>query len=48
MLEQIRTISKQRLGKYIGTLSSSQMKKIDKAISISLGVNRRSNYNGKK
>lgn len=48
MLEQIRTISKQRLGKYIGTLSSSQMKKIDKAICISLGIDRRSFNNGNK
>ncbi|MGN0615476.1 type II toxin-antitoxin system PemK/MazF family toxin [Ruminococcus flavefaciens] len=41
LLEQIRTISKERLVKYIGTLSDSEMEKIDKALCISLGIDRK-------
>lgn len=38
LLEQIRTIDKARLGKKIGHLESNIMKKIDKAILLSLGT----------
>lgn len=38
LLNQIRTIDKQRLGKRIGILSSEAMEKIDTAIKISLGL----------
>ena len=38
LLNQIRTIDKKRLGKRLGTISSESMKKVDKAIEISLGV----------
>ena len=38
LAEQIRTIDKQRLSKYIGTLDEKKMKEIDKAIKISLNI----------
>lgn len=38
MLEQIRTIDKKRIKNYVGSISESDMKKVDKAIKISLGV----------
>lgn len=38
MLEQIRTVSKDRLEKYIGTLSKSEIEKIDRAICVSLNI----------
>ena len=40
MLEQIRTISVNRLKNYIGTLSCYDMKRIDNALKISLGIGR--------
>lgn len=39
MLEQIFTIDKQRLGEKIGSLTEDEMKKIDKALKISLDLN---------
>lgn len=38
LTEQIRTISVYRLKKYIGTLNENDMRKIDKAIHISLAL----------
>ena len=38
LLEQIRTIDKQRLGKWVGRLDSSIMVYIDRALRISLGI----------
>ena len=38
LLEQVRTISKDRLERYIGTLSDKDMKKIDRALEISLAL----------
>lgn len=38
-LEQIRTIDRQRIRHYVGTLDGEMMRKIDNAIKISLGVN---------
>lgn len=38
LLNQIRTIDKKRLGKRIGTISSESIKKVDRAIEISLGL----------
>lgn len=38
-LEQIRTIDRQRIRHYVGTLDGEIMRKIDDAIKISLGVN---------
>lgn len=39
MLEQLRTIDKSRLKGYVGRLSEMTMKKIDSALSISVGAN---------
>ena len=41
LLEQIRTISKDRLDRYIGTLSEADMRKIDRALEISLALYRK-------
>ena len=38
LLEQIRTIDKIRLGKYIGQISDSEMKMVDEIIALSLGL----------
>ncbi len=38
LLNQIRTIDKLRLGRYVGSLTSDEMVKIDEAIKISLGL----------
>ena len=40
LLEQIRTIDKSRLIKYVGKLDGATVKEINEAISISLGLNR--------
>ena len=39
LLEQIRTIDKQRLQEYIGMLSESEMARVDKALAISVSLN---------
>lgn len=39
LLEQIRTIDKSRLGKFVGTMDDKQMKRIDKVILTSFGIN---------
>ena len=41
LLEQIRTVSKERFIRYIGTLNWRDMKRIDRAIMISLALNGR-------
>ena len=38
LLEQIRTIDKSRLGRFVGEMDDRQMKRIDKAILISFGI----------
>ncbi|MFT3950941.1 MAG: type II toxin-antitoxin system PemK/MazF family toxin [Oscillospiraceae bacterium] len=38
LAEQIRTIDRKRLGRYLGTLDNSLMNEADRAIKISLGV----------
>ena len=38
MLEQIRTIDKSRLGRFVGTMDSKTIKRVDKAILISFGL----------
>lgn len=38
LLEQIRTIDKSRLGRFVGTMDSRTMKRVDKAILISFGI----------
>ena len=38
LLEQIRTIDKERLKEYIGTLDSETMRRIDKALAVSVGL----------
>jgi mRNA interferase MazF len=50
MLEQIRTIDKKRLGRYVGQIDDSKMQAVDQALSISCGqVNpRKGVVNGKK
>ena len=40
LLEQIKTIDKTRIEDYIGTLADEEMKMIDKALRISLGMGR--------
>lgn len=39
LLEQIRTIDKSRLGSFVGTMDDKTMKRVDKAILISFGIN---------
>lgn len=39
LLEQMRTIDKKRLKEKMGTLDSGKMNMVDKAISVSLGLN---------
>lgn len=39
LLEQIRTIDKLRLAEYVACLGNAQMKKVEQAIDISLGMN---------
>lgn len=38
MLEQIRTIDKQRLLEYMGKIDENTMNRIDRAIEISMGI----------
>ena len=38
LLEQIRTIDKQRLGEYLGTLDNNLMLAINRALAISIGL----------
>jgi mRNA interferase MazF len=38
LLEQIRTIDKARLHEYIGTLDAESMRRIDKALAVSVGL----------
>jgi len=38
LLEQLRTIDKQRLKEHIGTLSDDQMPTVDRALGVSLGI----------
>lgn len=38
LLEQLRTIDKSRLGKCIGMLTEPEMKDVDKALSVSVGL----------
>lgn len=38
LLEQVRTINKQRLCNYIGNLDRSEMEKVDRRLKISLGI----------
>lgn len=43
-MEQLRTIDKKRLKEHIGTLSSAQLPTVDKALSISLGIDESRQY----
>ncbi len=38
LLEQIRTIDRKRIREYIGTLDNDTMKKVDKALTVSIGL----------
>jgi mRNA interferase MazF len=38
MLNQIRTVDKQRLGRYVGRLTDDEMQQVDDAIRVSLGL----------
>lgn len=42
-LEQIRTIDKQRLQEYLGTLDGRFLLDVDKALAISIGIEKRTN-----
>ena len=44
LLEQVRTIDKTRLKEYIGTLDSESMSRVDKALAISVGLERGGRY----
>ena len=41
LLEQIRTIDKMSLNEYIGTLDGETIRRVDKALAVSMGLNRR-------
>ena len=41
LLEQIRTIDKKRLQEYVGTLDSEHIRTADKALSVSLGLDKK-------
>lgn len=41
LLEQIRTIDKQRLSKRLGRLSDEDMRRVDEAISVSMGFDKK-------
>lgn len=43
MLEQLRTIDKSRIGKYIGTLSQNEITAMNRALKVSVGLH---NYEG--
>ena len=43
LLEQIRTLDKQRLQEYIGTFDRRLMMSVDKALAISIGISKRTN-----
>jgi mRNA-degrading endonuclease toxin of MazEF toxin-antitoxin module len=47
LLEQVKTIDKSRIESYIGTLTDEEMKMIDKALRISLGIGRYKKKRGK-
>ena len=38
LLEQIRTIDKERLKEYIGTLDAESMSRVDRALAVSVGL----------
>jgi mRNA interferase MazF len=44
LLEQIRTIDKCRLVEYIGKATSEEMEFIEKALLVSVGINKRNDY----
>lgn len=46
LAEQLRTIDKKRLVKYVGRLSSEDMAEVDAALACSLGLARREVYEG--
>ena len=46
LLEQIRTIDRIRLKEYIGCLDSKYMCKVDKALEVSIGLNKKFCRNG--
>lgn len=48
LLEQIRTIDKDRLKVYIGSLDGEVMSEIDKALAVSVGLHREEISNGRK
>ncbi len=41
LLEQIRTLDKQRLKEYVGTLDQLNIQKVNQALAISIGLNRK-------
>lgn len=43
LLEQLRTIDKSRLGRYVGNIGTEKMREIDQALDISVGLD--SSYN---
>ena len=48
LLEQIRTVDKQRLKQYIGLMPDSIMARVDKALAISLAMERTRYFDGTK
>lgn len=47
LLEQIRTVDKRRLKEYVGKLDNGTMDRVNKAISISVGLNSNAGENKK-
>lgn len=47
LLEQIKTVDKSRIDSYVGTLTDEEMKQIEKALRISLGIGRYHKKRGK-
>jgi len=47
LLEQVRTIDKRRLKDHVGTLGSDDMKKVNKALSISVGLDNFAQFTNK-
>lgn len=43
LLEQLRTLDKKRLGKYVETLDRYHMEKVDRALCVSLGIRSQKN-----
>ncbi|MTV82940.1 type II toxin-antitoxin system PemK/MazF family toxin [Secundilactobacillus folii] len=48
LLEQIRTIDKQRLKDHVDQLDDATMQQVDRALEVSIGLNKKSDYKKRK